>query len=81
VQICRQIIDTVRKFAPGINNTSGTGDKICPEVVDTCRKFVTGVGYTGGTPSLPNFSANVKKKLKWAWGKMIHEKNLKQKIF
>ncbi len=52
-----------------------------------CRcKFAAGVVDTGGAPCLANISANVRKKfemtltlLSEAGGKMIHEKNQKQK--
>jgi hypothetical protein len=46
-----------------------------------------GVIDTDGAPSLVNISENFRKKIEMtlmlfsaAWGKMIHEKNLKQKI-
>jgi hypothetical protein len=53
-----------------------------------CRcKFAVGVVDTGGAHSLANISANVRKKfemtlmlLSEAGGKMIHEKNQKQKL-
>jgi hypothetical protein len=66
-------------FATGVNNTSGTGGKIFDaSVINTGGKFATGVVDTGGTltcefeMTLVLFSG--------AWGKVIHEKNLKQKI-
>ncbi len=50
-------------------------------------KFAAGVVDTGGAPGLANISANFRKKIEvtpklfsGAWGKMIHEKNLKQQI-
>jgi hypothetical protein len=41
------IVDTGDKFATGLNNTSGTGDKNCCQFVDT-----------SGAPSFANISAN-----------------------
>ncbi len=58
-----------------INDTSGNGGKFAAGVVDT-----------GGAPWFENISANVWKNLSdpiaisEAWGKMINEKNQKQKI-
>ncbi len=56
-------------------------------VFDTGGKFATGVVDTGGVPWLVNISANFRKKFEMtlvlfsgAWGTVIHEKNLKQKI-
>jgi hypothetical protein len=64
---------TVAKFAAGD--------------IDTGSKFATGVVDTGGAPLLANISANFRKKFdktlmlfSGAWGNMIHEKGLKQKI-
>jgi hypothetical protein len=59
-------------FATGAINTRG---KFAISIVDTVGKFATGVLDTGGVPSLVNFQ-----NLSGAWGKMIHEKNLKQNI-
>jgi hypothetical protein len=63
-------VELVAKFASG--------------VVDTGGKFAAGVLDTGGAPLLANISA---KKFEMtltlfsgAWGKVIHEINLKQKI-
>ncbi len=65
--------ELVAKFAAGVFDTSG--------------KFAAGVNDTGGAPWLANISANFRKKFEMilmlfsgAWGKVIHEKNLKQKI-
>jgi len=50
------------------------------------EKFATGVADDSGAPSLANISTNFNfrnnsiRLFSWAWGKMIHEKNLKQKI-
>jgi hypothetical protein len=56
-------------------------------VIHTGCKFATGVIDTNGTHCLVNFSANIKKKIETtlilfsgAWGKMIHEKKLSEKI-
>jgi hypothetical protein len=71
------IVDTGDKYATGIKNTSETGGK----------KFATGIVDTGGAPCLSNISANFRKKFgtvlmeySGAEGKLIHEKNQKQKI-
>jgi hypothetical protein len=65
-------------FATGVADTGG---KFTAGVVDTCGNF------TGGQPLAANISANCRKKFKTAlmvysraWGKLIHEKNQKQKI-
>ncbi len=72
-QICRRCCWYRRQFATG--------------VFDTGDKFATGVNDTGDAPWLANISANFRKNSKWSYcycqglgGKMIHEKNLKQKI-
>ncbi len=71
-QICRRCRWYRRQFATGVINTGG--------------KFATGVVDTGGAPWLANISANFRKfkmilmLFSGAWGKVIHEKNLKQKI-
>ncbi len=61
--------------------------KFAAGVADTCRKFATSVVDPGGTPSHSEYLRNFFKKFEMnlilffgAWGKMIHEKNLKQKI-
>jgi hypothetical protein len=71
-----RVVDTGGKFAAGINDTGCIG-----------VKFAAGVVDTGGGPWLANISTNIRKKfemtlmpLSEAWGKMIHEKNQKQKI-
>ncbi len=59
--------------------------KSAASVVDTGGKFATGVVDTGGTLTCEYLRAFSKKfemilmLLSGAWGKMIHEKNLKQK--
>ncbi len=78
-QICRRYHwhRACCKIATGINNTSETGSK-----------FANGVIDTGDAPWLANISANFRKNLKQtvqmgysgAGGKLIHEKNQKQKI-
>ncbi len=84
-------VELVAKFAAGVVDTGG---KFAAGVVDTGGNFATGVidtggkFATGGAPWLANISANFRKNLEWllnyffsgAWGKVIHEKNLKQKI-
>ncbi len=61
--------------------------KFAAGVVDTGGKFATGVVDTGGQSLAANISANFRKKFETAlmvysraWGKLIHEKNQKQKI-
>ncbi len=75
-QFATGVVNTGGKFATGVNNTSGTGGKICRRClwhrwcILTCeylRKFSKKFEMT-----LLLFSG--------AWGKVIHEKNLKQKI-
>ncbi len=79
--ICHQCLQNCCWYhwlATGINNTSVTGGKI---FVDTCGKFATSVVDTSCATWLANISTNFWKNLKQplCWGKMIHEKNLKQK--
>ncbi len=69
-QVSTTLLKLVAKFAAG--------------VVDTGGKLATGVVDTGGQPLAANISA---KKFETAlmvysraWGKLIHEKNQKQKI-
>jgi hypothetical protein len=67
---------------------SDTGGDFAAGVADTSGKFAPGVIDTGGAPLLANISVNFRKNLKrslcdrysWAGGKLIHEKNQKQKI-
>jgi hypothetical protein len=72
-QICKfaaSIVDTGGKFATGINNTCETGDKICRRCTLTCEY-------------LREFSKKFETILMGyseAGGKLIHEKNQKQKI-
>ncbi len=79
------------KFAAGFVVTDGkfdagvvdTSDNFTTGVVDTGGKFATGVIDTGGAPRLANFVQKFGMTLvlfSGAWGKMIHEKNLKQNI-
>jgi hypothetical protein len=49
-QLQRHVVDTVGKFATGINNTSETGDRFSAGVVGNGGKFATGVIDTGGAP-------------------------------
>ncbi len=57
-QFATGIVDTVRKFAAGINLT----------LVKLVAKFASGVVDTGGAPGLANISANFQKNLKWPNG-------------
>jgi hypothetical protein len=63
-----------------------TGGNFATDVIDTGGKFATGVVDTGGAPWLANISANFRKNwnalmlFSGAWGKVIHGKNLKQKL-
>jgi hypothetical protein len=68
----------VAKFAAGINDT----DKFFADVVDTGGNFGTGVVDTSGALDLRISPRIFPKKIEilGAWGKVIHEKNLKQKI-
>ncbi len=61
--------------------------KFAAGVVDTGGKFATGVVKNGGAPLTCEYLREVSKKFKMtlmlfsgAWGKVIHEKNLKQNI-
>ncbi len=72
-QVSTTLVKLVAKFAAG--------------VVDTCGKLAAGVVGTGSQPWSANISANFRKKFEMAltvysgaWGKMIHDKNQKQKI-
>jgi hypothetical protein len=74
----------VAKFAAGVADTGG---KFAAGVVDTGGNFAAGVVDTGGAPLLANISGEFPKKFEtvlmgysWARGKLIHEKNQKQKI-
>jgi hypothetical protein len=63
-------------FATSINDNSGTGGKICR----LCHRYRW---CTLTCESLRGFSKKFEKTLMLflgAWGKMIHEKNLKQNI-
>ena len=78
------VVDTGGKFATGVVDTGGN---FAAGVVDTGGKFAIGVVDTGGAPLLANISANFRKKFETvlmgysgAGGKLIHEKNQKQKI-
>ncbi len=82
-----KFVDTGGKFATGINNTSETGGKICRR----CRWYRWKIchrrrWYQWSTLSyeyLREFSKKFETALMvyWgAWGKLIHQKNQKQKI-
>jgi hypothetical protein len=64
------VVDTIGKFATSINNTSGTGGKIYQRY------------RWQNLPAVPvaKFATCVVDVIFGAWGKMIHEKKLKQKI-
>ncbi len=74
-QIFRGIVDTGGKFATGVNNTRGTGGIChrcrwhwwCTLTCENLREFLKKIEMT-----VKLFSG--------VWGKVIHEKNLKQKI-
>ncbi len=89
------LVKLVPKFAPGFVDTGGkfaasfvdTGGNCAACVVDTGGKFATVVVDTSDAPSLANISANFWEKCltvlmgySGAGGKLIHEKNQKQKI-
>jgi hypothetical protein len=70
----------VEKFAAGVVDTAGN---FAAGVVGSGGKFATGVVDTGGAPWLHEFSKKFETVLmeySGAGGKMIHEKNQKQKI-
>jgi hypothetical protein len=76
-------------FATGVNNTSQTGGKFAAGVVDTGGNFSAGVVDTGGkfatgvVEYLREFSKKFESVLmgySGAGGKLIHEKNQKQKF-
>ncbi len=76
------IVDTRGKFATGINNTSCTGGKICRRCrwLQWCRWHR---GCTLTCEYLREFCEKIWNNpnvISAAWGKVIHEKNLKQKI-
>ncbi len=54
--------------------------KFASGVVDTSGKFATGVVDNGGAPGLENISKMTLMLFSGAWGKMIREKNLKEKL-
>ncbi len=63
-----------------------TGDKFFAGVVDTAEQLFAGVVYTSDKHYFGNISANFRKNSKrpqreylWAWGTLIHEKNLSSK--
>ncbi len=70
------IVDTGAKFATGVNHTRGTGGKIC-------HRCCWHLWCTLTCEYLREFSKKfemILMLLSEAWGKVIHEKNLKQKI-
>jgi hypothetical protein len=69
------VVDTGGKFAAGVVNTGGN---FATNVIETGGKFATGVNEY-----IPEFSKKIAMTLmifSGAWGKVIHEKDLKQKI-
>jgi hypothetical protein len=76
IQFATGAVDSGGKFAAGINNTSGTGGKIYRR---RCHLY----WCTLTCKNLHEFSRKfemTQKLFSGAWGKMIHEKTLKQKI-
>jgi hypothetical protein len=62
------------KLSTGVNDT---GDKYFAGVVDTAEQLITG----DNREYLHEFSKKFKKApIEYAWGTLIHEKNLKSKI-
>ncbi len=81
------IVDTGGKFATCVNNTRGTGGKICRrcrwyrrQICHWCRwhRWCT-LTWEYLREFLKKFEM-ILMLLSGAWGKVIHEKNLKQKI-
>jgi hypothetical protein len=81
------VVDTGGKFAAGIVDTSSkfaTGGAVLTTPAVAVIKFAAGVADASG--ALANISTNFQKikmtrmLFSGAWGKMYHEKNLKQKI-
>ncbi len=77
------VVDTDGEFATG---SVDNNEKFAAGVVDTSGSFATGIDDTGGAPWLVNISVNFQKirngpnVIFRGLGKMIYEKNLKQKI-
>jgi hypothetical protein len=81
------VVDTGGKFAAGVVDTGGNLPPVSTTLTKLVAKFAAGVVDTGGQPRDANISANFRKKFETAlmvysgaWGKLIHEKNQKQKI-
>ncbi len=74
------VVDTGGKFAAGINDTSGIGGKLPPVSLTSVANFPR---VHLGLQISRKFSTKIKMALMLlseAWGKMIHDKNQKQKI-
>ncbi len=70
------VADTGRKFAAGV---ADIGSNFAAGVVDTGGKFATGVVDTGVVEFLKKFET-VLMQYSRAGGKLIHQKNQKQKL-
>jgi hypothetical protein len=78
------------QFATGVNNTRGTGGKICRrclwyrwQICRRCHRCRWHWWWTLTCEYLREFSQKfemIQRLLSGAWGKVIHEQNLKQKI-
>ncbi len=91
-QFAAGIVDTGGKLATGVNNTRGTGGKICHRCRwyrchwhrwQICHRCRWHRWCTLTCKYLREFSKKfemILMLLSGAWGKVIHEKNLKQKI-
>ncbi len=87
VAICRRCCWYQWQFATGVNNTSGTGVKICRRCCwyrwQICLWCCWHRWYTLTCEYLHKFSKKFEMTLmlfSGVWGKVIHEKNLKQNI-
>jgi hypothetical protein len=81
------ISDTGGKFAAGVIDTGGNLPPASTTQGELVAKFAAGVFDTSGAPLTCDYLCEFSKKfemtlmlLSGAWGKVIHEKNLKQKI-
>ncbi len=83
------VVDTGGKFAAGIVDTGGKfATAVSTTLAILVAQFTAGVVDTGGAPLTCEYLQDFYKKFEMtlmlffsgAWGKMIHEKNLKQKL-
>ncbi len=86
-QIATDVVDIGGKFDAGITDTCGKFAPVSTTLEKLVANFAAGVIDTGGAPWLANISANFRKKFETvlmgysgAGGKLIHEKNQKQKV-